>query len=790
MASRGPYSGNSSPARSPDIYPPQYDPFDPPLDPIEMQSYTPSWETRRSAEEPRGRRSTTDIPLVERRSRSAVSLPSDNGADTTPGYAPIPPAGHAPRKSVGAASVHTFGASLNSFGSTLNPFKTNDPDTQALVDRRAGEIAEWRVHWQTPATMLVLFVAGVMGAVGHHLFYMHLNGRPAENQLKMVRYGTALAFFTKAMLVGTVVLSYRQRIWHTFRKKAMTISAIDSLFSATEDPTKFRSFEMVRNAKLATLMAIASWLIPIAAVLSPGSLTSEPKDLHNITFCPRVGTLDFSNESRFNFRNESVFPGSSLIYYNTTDVNGKAPGWFDYYDQPSKISKRLSITAAYLQKPVQNPQASVNNCDNGWNCTYTIHFQGPGYNCEELANSSTPNAQQLNSQGAPFNLTALAPQGNNVYMANVDVGDYADPQVETNDKGEPASGPPYPPLLGVFQTEPVLWIGYSINTSKLYDKSSEYYAKWGGVHVSKIFKCEAYHTNYTVLMNYTDAIQTATILNRTYTSPIVDTDVQPNSRNASQVVATPSSNFVRPNDDVELYKLTATYHAMGSLVRNFLRGTISRETTFQVTKSDISETRLVDTSTSYPIKDLMNQTQSFFEDMIVTLLSDPHLIVASTDGVPCSKTRSINSYVYQARGLWIGYAIAVAIAFVFLLVGAWSIFQNGVASDTLFSRIMVTTRNPTIDRLSVGACLGGDPFPTELRKTKLKFGVLLEDGEGRDGPLGRVEHCTFGTVGETKDIVKHGTYAGLKRWRKDAEEEVGDVEEKDALLHEHWKESL
>jgi hypothetical protein len=110
-------------------------------------------------------------------------------------------------------------------------------------------------------------------------------------------------------------------------------------------------------------------------------------------------------------------------------------------------------------------------------------------------------------------------------------------------------------------------------------------------------------------------------------------------------------------------------------------------------------------------------------------------------------------------------------------------YQNGVASDTLFSRIMVTTRNPTLDRLSVGACLGGDPFPKDLTKTKLRFGVLLEE-EPREGPLGKVEHCCFGAAGEVKDIVKHGTYAGLKKYRRGVEEEMGDVEEKEALLRQ------
>jgi len=143
---------------------------------------------------------------------------------------------------------------------SLYQSKVVDADTQALVHKRVGELAQWHIYWTTPAIMASLFVAGVMGAVGHHIFYTHLDGQPATEQLMMVRYGTALAFFTKSMLVSCVIVCYRQRIWHTLRNKAMTINGIDGLFSATEDPTMFfLNWEMVRNGKLATLMAICSW---------------------------------------------------------------------------------------------------------------------------------------------------------------------------------------------------------------------------------------------------------------------------------------------------------------------------------------------------------------------------------------------------------------------------------------------------------------------------------------------------------------------------------------------------
>ncbi|ORY16789.1 hypothetical protein BCR34DRAFT_475712 [Clohesyomyces aquaticus] len=763
MAGRGKYSSYSSPSPSPDPFADHYDPFDPPLDPIEMSNLSGPSHDR-------------DISLHN--VPTGAYYPGTTPGDGAGGqYEPVPARG----VSRSPTYQTTIEPSMTTVGSGLVSYKTKDAAAQELVDRRAGELAQWRIHWSTPAIIISLFVAGVMGAVGHHLFYSRLDGEAASNQLKMIRYGTALAFFTKSTLVGTVILSYRQRIWHTFRNKAMTVHAIDGLFSATEDLTQFMVWEMVRSAKVATFMAACSWLIPIASVLSPASLTSEGRTTYNQTTCPSVASLNFTHESLYNFRKEGEFPGSSLAYYNTTDGAG-GDGYFDYYDQPSKNAKRLTVTSVYLQKPAMYPNASLNSCGEGYNCEYSITFTGPGYKCDEVANSSNPNTENIIANGAPFNISALAPQGEYVYLGVTDIGDYASPQVPTKDNGEPQEGPPYPEMLGVFQIEPVLWIGFSRNTTTPYDPNSAQGKKWKNVHEPKIIQCVAHHTEYRFIIKFNETIQQATRVSRIFVSPVVDTTVTLNPANKSDLTITPAENFVRPNTDPEKYKLTAAYHSMGSLLRTFLRGGIVYGAPF-VTKSDISETRLIEPSTSYPVANLTDEIQSLYEDMLITLLSEPHLVIASKDSVPCTKSRTQNVYIYHPQGLWIGYAIAVAVTFAFMLVGFYSIWQNGVSSDTQFSRIMVTTRNPTIDRLSVGACLGGDPFPRELRETKLRFGVLLEDEDGlREGPLGRVEHCCFGTTGETKAIVKYGTYAGLKRWRED--EELGAEDEKEALLLE------
>ena len=288
----------------------------------------------------------------------------------------------------------------------------------------------------------------------------------------------------------------------------------------------------------------------------------------NQTVCPAVSTLDFTHEAHYDFRDvKTDFPGYSLPYYNTTDVNATEPGWFDYYDQPSKSTRRLTTTSVYLQRPVSNEHAAVKSCGIGWNCTYEIIFKGPGYRCTEVASGVGSNESILAAMKAPFNTSKLAPEGNAIYLADVDTGDYQDPQLPTNEHGEPQSSGPWPEYLGAFQTEPVLWIGQTIDTNESWPADSPYASRWETVRVPKIFRCEHYETLYSIMMKHADGIQSAYTTNRTFLSPIVDTTVQaaPDGKEA----AVPTSNYVLPNTNVSHYKVTAAYHAMGALLQTW-----------------------------------------------------------------------------------------------------------------------------------------------------------------------------------------------------------------------------
>jgi hypothetical protein len=268
------------------------------------------------------------------------------------------------------------------------------------------------------------------------------------------------------------------------------------------------------------------------------------------------------------------------------------------------------------------------------------------------------------------------------------------------------------------------------------------------------------------------------ITSRTFLAPIINTTLGLSSDGTLNTsIAIPEANWIRPTEDVGRYKLTAAYHSLGLLLRRQLQGTIDLEYQQPRTKTDASATRLVNQTNFYPVDDLQDQIQSFYEDMILSLMSDPQLVVGTTSSVSCVRSRRISVFKYFPEGLWNGYAVVIIATAIFMGVGFHAMYSNGVASDTVFSRIMTTTRNPTLDRLSVGACLGSDPFPKELERTKLRFGVLDEDGrrtgEWRRNPAEevwvggeKIGHCAFGTEQQIGEIVKGKSYAGLReKWK-------------------------
>ena len=120
----------------------------------------------------------------------------------------------------------------------------------------------WGVTWKTPLLIVLWTFAGCGWAVGHHLYYRSLDGTRAGSSSRQhwaVNLGTALAFLVVASLRAACDIVYHQYIWTVFKRKTLSLDALDKLFSVTADPTAFLSWEFIRHAKIAFLVAIVCW---------------------------------------------------------------------------------------------------------------------------------------------------------------------------------------------------------------------------------------------------------------------------------------------------------------------------------------------------------------------------------------------------------------------------------------------------------------------------------------------------------------------------------------------------
>ncbi|XDG05898.1 hypothetical protein ABKA04_005513 [Annulohypoxylon sp. FPYF3050] len=562
----------------------------------------------------------------------------------------------------------------------------------------------------------------------------------------MLRYGTILSFAAKAGLVAAIVIAFKQRIWTTVRSKFLSVAALDSLFAATEDMTALFNAEVFQRARIAMILAIFVWLTPIMIILTSNTLTVKQVLRTDNTTCPGIRTLNFTRDELEDFRYPTKIQGlfgKSLSLWNTTSTNTSSPDWFDYYTGPSNPLIRVATMAAFMGQPIEKTDANFVICGSGWNCTYTINFTAPAYECSELASGRGSEVKSLGSQKPPdgFDINLLVPDGLYSYYAYTSGGDYSQQMNETGGGGVPLTPPPYPETLGAFRTEPVIWVGYSV-MSKPTDEIplNSSYPDWSESFVPKVIGCEHHEAHYTVLFEWIGNRQFTKVLNRGSTT--WEQGVDANDGTTDNTTATPKSGYVYPRD-VRHYKRVAAFHAMGQQLRDFLNGTIdSHQVNNPIEDTNMDQTKLVNQSqANFPSADLLQSIPALYESMVLSMFSEQQFVsvvwaakpgessgIAAGDEstmYPCTKSRLENVYDYHERDLWIVYSLTILLAVVGVVLGTLAILENEwTLRSTRFSSIVAATRGPALEKLGwVGEDDRGD-LPRDVKNLRVGYGIV------------------------------------------------------------------
>ncbi|KAM5346353.1 hypothetical protein ACJ41O_009358 [Fusarium nematophilum] len=651
--------------------------------------------------------------------------------------------------------------------------------------------------WVASYGMYLFFVAGVAFAIGHHCFYASLDGQIVDDQLRMTRWGTALAFASKACLTASVACAFEQEVWATVRTRFLTVGALDSMFAAREDPTELLNWEFMSKARVALGLAVFGWIAPAVVIVSPSTLLVEPSFMTQDTFCPGVRTLNFDFEGSFERRfprgrQKSLLDSLSLATWNETREDEDDP--LDYYNKPSDEAARSAFAAAILNGPISKSSDALETCERGWNCTVEVDMVGPGYNCTELASGYDGVVASLTQQSGdadpPWPTTnSIVPAGTYAYRARASGGDYMAEQLSSLDLdqwGRPKPGRPLPKHLGAFRTEPVVWIAYadSLDESRrpfMYNDSTK--EDFANAMVPKVIACEHYETRYRVQYRFTDGAQSIVVKNRTFLAPVVNTTYTPDKKASNdtldETTATPLNNYVLLANTPH-YKKTAAYHALGSLFRSYLEGSI--QIPFDEARASVMQTKLIDQRDFHPRENFKELVPSLYEDMIFSLLYNPRWVsvawAASPDIqvgpggkppsntseylYPCTRSRPTNRYRYSVQTLWAIYGGAILLALLGLEVGTIALWQNGGhRRDARFSSLLAATRGRTLDRIDWrGPAVDEGEVNDAVKGVKLSYGRTRGDGGEATMP-GRASWgvgqplFTFGCEGDVDPVGRH-----------------------------------
>ncbi|KAL4997220.1 hypothetical protein BDV10DRAFT_170108 [Aspergillus recurvatus] len=569
--------------------------------------------------------------------------------------------------------------------------KRDDPQSPPPA-QGADTPAAWGIGWRCPTLMVGLVTCGAMLSMGHHFYYRSFADTlvaSSDQQTWAIRIGTGFAFLIKSCLVSAVGTAAVQVTWATLRRKSVKLSGIDGMFAVLSSPLAFLTPDLWLHAKTLTLLAIASWLIPLTAIVTPATLYVVALPSWQRTELP-VPSVSFD---------ESFWSGE-VTFEGAGRINSPSPD----------ISRLFTVTASSMQVlPVSAPFVRA---------FYNVTFWGPSYKCQRLSEAllEIPGMSQALWDSEVGNVTGWSER---IYLG------VAPPDLNNTLFVWTAGNNP-------------LWNDNATQPTELV--------------------CQLWNTSYVVDLHFDESVQTLTPLS-------IDHVAYSNwSENAGSV------SLIQDGGPTVNGGFYVTHMLFSSLIKGETligsTGAVWENMTSQTTlaRMSIAQTGLFAcpemwntsayaysygnvSTTSCRNRTLARAIEDLSHNFTYSLLS----LNAANTTVTVTDLTFRNFYQYSKEYLLLAYMTALGVTVACTIVGFFALRGNGVSQNTWFSSVLMTTRNPELDRLAVGHCLGSEPLKMEIGKVRLQFGEI----EGADQ---RHKHAAFGTKGSVTALTKGDDY--------------------------------
>ncbi|EWC48580.1 hypothetical protein DRE_01802 [Drechslerella stenobrocha 248] len=560
--------------------------------------------------------------------------------------------------------------------------------------------SRWGITWRSPTLAVGAFIAGLATAIGNHFFFTRLHNAPYENVVWVGRYALVLALVVKTCFAVTVLVCYEQIVWMGLRhqKKGISIRAIDALFGATYQVISLFYPSLWLQHPIAAVMIALRWLLPLISIVSPTTLTVQVRETVDFAGC-QVPSLNFSADS---IPSQLGVDPTAAVMTDLVQSEYTGNRWFT-----TPLASKIGTLTALLGQPVNFESPC------GLNCSYTVEYYAPVWQCADV---------DPRDQAAPWELANIT----NAPWASSNIG--RRPYTST-----------YKYVAEVSSETGKLWVGHLIWRNVTEDSNTTFWDRYG----LETFTCHNYNASISVRQGFLNGEQRASVVERINYGERVDpylTDAWVEDRRIPRVVL--QRHQLSYEMLAELFVGSISYESRAG--RDFITNTSILNMPAFLRDSPSGASGGQNGELKDQLRPLVEQLSLNFS---MSIMGFPQLVVQQLQDGNCTMTTSSNVWRYESRNLTIAYAVGAVVAFLALGLGALGVMKNGVVTELSFSQVVATTRNPELDELMRGNCVGNNQLkPSSLYDVKLRLGELGE------------EHAAFGTPESVTTIRRGARY--------------------------------
>ncbi|KAJ9300723.1 hypothetical protein DTO271G3_1887 [Paecilomyces variotii] len=585
----------------------------------------------------------------------------------------------------------------------------------------------FNIYLSAPASMLLALTAGIIMTLVHHFFYQRLDGERVpdvdykvlnvpytiSDQQINISAGTVWAYLVKLLLGLAATTAYQQLLWKAIKSRTTKVAVIDDIFSVAENVFSLLRWSLWRNYPPIMLLGLIGWLLPVASVITPATLSVQPTLLSTSSLM-RVPGVNFTN---MNF-SQVIWGGEGPIQYLSSQ------------DSVRRVAELAAAEGEILPIPAPNVNSS-----------WQVNFHGPALSCnpvnDSLRNDIGQNILQVSyeNMGIDYGYLSWTPARNSSLPFYLNgSGSYvlkANPLETGGSFGESMTAP-LSLFVGVFPT--VNTVCDWIDPGNLPCNTTTYL-----LENSTILQCSLYNTSYNTNFTYVNGAQTVTIslggvLNSVpFVGEIFYNWTDPNVTISSYVLSS-RENFAYQSVMESFGRLL-----VGSIRNPPISDTDSISGVYQTAPpTSVMSTALSETpefsflNSDESISFSNNQSfsdaiEDMFQNITVSLMSLSQVQTDSSSPYARSDTNvtiieNRNTYAYSRAILWITYGIAIFLTLLSVLLGMLANRANQGSYSSTFSTIMRTTRNATLSsEIRPADCSGKDPLPEYVSDSTISF---------------------------------------------------------------------